>query len=701
MAVIIQLRRGTAAEWTLANPVLAQGEIGFETDTLKVKLGNGTSNWVSLPYFTQGAAGLSAYQIAVANGFVGTATEWLNSLKGATGATGPANTLSIGTVSSGSTPAVSVTGTAPNQTLNFVLPKGDTGATGPTGPAGATGPTGPTGATGSTGPAGPANALTVGTVFTGAEGSNATVTITGDSPSQTINFSIPRGNTGATGATGATGPQGPKGDTGLQGIQGIQGPKGDTGDTGPMGPQGPQGLKGDTGLQGPQGLKGDTGATGPMGPQGPQGLKGDTGDTGPMGPQGPQGIQGPAGSLTNLNATSPILYNSATSTLSFDPAGFTFTGEALGSAVRNNTGANLLKGQAVYISGSSGQKLTIALANSSAEATSSKTFGMLMSDINNNSDGYVITQGVISGLNTSGMTEGAALWLSPTTSGGWGTTKPTAPNHLVLIGFVIRSHATTGSIFVRVANGYELEELHDVLIGTKADGDVLRYNAASGLWENSQVVGPQGPQGPAGPTGPQGPQGLPGADGATGPMGPQGPQGLTGPTGADGPQGPQGIQGPQGPAGPTGPTGPQGPAGLDGATGPQGPQGPQGPAGPTGPTGATGPQGPAGADAPTVTSINAQTGTTYTLVLTDNNKLVELANASAITVTVPTNASVAFPVGTTVNLLQTNGGQVTVSPAGGVTLNYTPGNKLRTTWSSATLIKRATDTWVLIGDLAI
>ena len=57
MAVIIQIRRGTAAEWTSANPVLAHGEMGVETDTLKVKIGNGSTVWVSLPYFTQGATG--------------------------------------------------------------------------------------------------------------------------------------------------------------------------------------------------------------------------------------------------------------------------------------------------------------------------------------------------------------------------------------------------------------------------------------------------------------------------------------------------------------------------------------------------------------------------------------------------------------------------------------------------------------------
>lgn len=99
-------------------------------------------------------------------------------------------------------------------------------------------------------------------------------------------------------------------------------------------------------------------------------------------------------------------------------------------------------------------------------------------------------------------------------------------------------------------------------------------------------------------------------------------------------------------------------------------------------------------------ATNAQTGTTYTPVLADQGKLVEMSNASAITLTVPLNSSVAFPTGTQINLLQTGAGQVTVAGAGGVTVNATPGLKLRAQWSSATLVKRGTDTWVLLGDLS-
>jgi hypothetical protein len=96
---------------------------------------------------------------------------------------------------------------------------------------------------------------------------------------------------------------------------------------------------------------------------------------------------------------------------------------------------------------------------------------------------------------------------------------------------------------------------------------------------------------------------------------------------------------------------------------------------------------------------NAQTGTTYTLVLTDAGKMVTLTNASAITLTIPTNASVAFPVNTRIDILQYGAGQVTVGGAG-VTLNSSGSRKKLTgQYSGASLWKKATDTWVLIGDI--
>jgi hypothetical protein len=98
-------------------------------------------------------------------------------------------------------------------------------------------------------------------------------------------------------------------------------------------------------------------------------------------------------------------------------------------------------------------------------------------------------------------------------------------------------------------------------------------------------------------------------------------------------------------------------------------------------------------------TANAQTGTTYTPVLTDNGKLVTLSNASAITLTVPTNASVAYATGAQINIQAIGAGQVTVVGDTGVTINGT-GTKLRVQWSAATLVKMGTDSWTLIGDLS-
>lgn len=146
---------------------------------------------------------------------------------------------------------------------------------------------------------------------------------------------------------------------------------------------------------------------------------------------------------------------------------------------------------------------------------------------------------------------------------------------------------------------------------------------------------------------------------------------------------------------------------LSGAQGVTGPTGSTGGVGPTGPTGAdstvqgpTGPTGPAGADFPAVVSFNQQTTTSYTLDLADKDKVVELNNSSAITVTIPAESSVNFPVGSMITLLQTGTGQVSVTGPS-VTFNYTPGAKLRAQWSQATLLKRSSNNWILNGDLSL
>lgn len=262
MAVKIQFRRGTASEWNLANPILSQGEAGFETDTGRFKVGNGLTPWNSLVYSS-----------------------------GVTGPTGSTPTVTIGTTTTlnpGVNASVANSGTATAAILNFGIPQG---ATGPQGIQGPTGPTGPTGAQGITGPTGAASQVTG-----------------------------PTGPTGPTGAQGVTGPTGaastvtgPTGPTGAQGPQGVpitlKGSKATVGDLPSTGNalndawivdadgdvyvwDGTQwysagqivGATGPTGAQGANGTNGADGATGPTGPQG---------DLGPTGPSGVISVTGP------------------------------------------------------------------------------------------------------------------------------------------------------------------------------------------------------------------------------------------------------------------------------------------------------------------------------------------------------------------------------------------------------------------------
>jgi hypothetical protein len=159
--------------------------------------------------------------------------------------------------------------------------------------------------------------------------------------------------------------------------------------------------------------------------------------------------------------------------------------------VKNATGASMSKGQAVYISGATGSNITVGLARANAESTSSKTLGLLAQDLANGEHGYVIVEGTLDGLNTSGRTAGEAMWLSPTTAGGivYGLAgKPSAPDHMVSLGVVKRVQSNNGSVYVHVQNGFELEELHNVSITSPANNNLLAYDSATSLWKNETAA---------------------------------------------------------------------------------------------------------------------------------------------------------------------------------------------------------------------
>lgn len=177
------------------------------------------------------------------------------------------------------------------------------------------------------------------------------------------------------------------------------------------------------------------------------------------------------------------------STYDTDNDGVVDAAETIRIIVRNSTGATLGKGQIVYLSGATGNRPNALLAKADAEATSSKTIGMVTANIANNADGYVAVNGSLHDIDTSAFTAGDTLWLSATTAGGMvANTPPAEPNHAVFIGYVARAHATQGRVVLAIQNGYELTELHGVEITSVANNDILKYNSTNGLWENSNAL---------------------------------------------------------------------------------------------------------------------------------------------------------------------------------------------------------------------
>lgn len=150
--------------------------------------------------------------------------------------------------------------------------------------------------------------------------------------------------------------------------------------------------------------------------------------------------------------------------------------------VRNETGSTIAKGVPVYISVSNGTTPTIIPADASTEETAARTIGLTQAAINHQTYGWVIEVGRLEGINTSTLTEGQIIWLSETT-GQMTSTKPTQPAHGVILGYCVKQGAgTSGIVDVKVDNGLELAELHDVLLTGAATDDVLAL-ASDGLWK--------------------------------------------------------------------------------------------------------------------------------------------------------------------------------------------------------------------------
>ncbi len=149
---------------------------------------------------------------------------------------------------------------------------------------------------------------------------------------------------------------------------------------------------------------------------------------------------------------------------------------------------------AVVIGGAAGQRLSVKLAKGDNDANSAGTLGLVAEDIATNQEGFIITVGLLQKINTTGSLQGETwndgdvLYLSPTTAGQITNIKPQAPNHTVIIGYVEYAHANNGKIYVKVDNGYELDELHNVRLTGVSDYNILRYDGVTySSWTNSSI----------------------------------------------------------------------------------------------------------------------------------------------------------------------------------------------------------------------
>lgn len=195
---------------------------------------------------------------------------------------------------------------------------------------------------------------------------------------------------------------------------------------------------------------------------------------------------------TNSPGAGQIAYVGNTGALAYNLNGSAVTsqiGQTLHAFVHNADSVTITKGQAVYLFGASGNKASVKLANNTSDATSAKTLGLAAENITSGQNGFVIVHGVLDGLNTGSYNAGDTLYLGAT-AGSLTATKPYAPNHLVYIGVVEKANNGNGQIYVRVQNGYELNEIHDVdLITTPpVNKDLLTYVTGSpNLWKNQSL----------------------------------------------------------------------------------------------------------------------------------------------------------------------------------------------------------------------
>ena len=162
-------------------------------------------------------------------------------------------------------------------------------------------------------------------------------------------------------------------------------------------------------------------------------------------------------------------------------------GEENLARVYNADSVTLTDGMIVYVYGNQGNTISVKRASATGETTSARVLGMVTESIPVGGRGFINTYGLVRDLDTSSYTGGTPLYLG-TTLGSFTNVQPEAPNHICVIGYVSRSHASTGSIFIHISNGWEIDELHNVAISGVTNGDLLSYDSSDSIWKNTKTL---------------------------------------------------------------------------------------------------------------------------------------------------------------------------------------------------------------------
>ena len=189
---------------------------------------------------------------------------------------------------------------------------------------------------------------------------------------------------------------------------------------------------------------------------------------------------------STLTAGTGITVTNGSGSITIDASG---AQETLTATVKNAESVAITKGQVVYLFGATGNMPSVKLAYNTSDATSAKTFGVVSdTSIAPNGTGTVTCVGVVDGLNLGAYQDGDTVYLGAT-PGSITATKPYAPNHLVYVGIIERANAGNGELYVRVQNGYELDEIHDVQINSpRQSGQTLIYDNTTSLWKNARIT---------------------------------------------------------------------------------------------------------------------------------------------------------------------------------------------------------------------